>query len=80
MDRELRNDLIAGALMALVFVGVYFIWVNSPTFHQEQADQRQHAVEFLRQHQWDMLPSDIEAVMKAYGIKPEDIAPINLMP
>ncbi len=78
MNKELRNDLIAGLVVALVFVGAYFIWINSPTVTEERAYQRQHAAEFLRLHQWDMITPDIQAVMKAYNISPEEIVPLDL--
>ncbi len=78
IDKELKNDLIMGLLIALLFVGAYFLWDNSPTMKQERYRQRQHAIEFLRLHQWDMLPSDVQVVMDKYNILLEEITPLKL--
>lgn len=78
IDRELKSDLIMGFLIALIFVAAYFLWDNSPTVKQERYRQRQHAIEFLRLHQWDMLTTDIQAIMDKYNISLEEIIPLKL--
>lgn len=78
MDKELRNDLIAGVIFAIALVPGYFIWANSPTVQQEKTNQRQHAIEFLRLHQWDMHQDDIKEIMKVFHITWSELSPPSL--
>lgn len=73
-----KECLIIGAIVAVLFLGAVIWWQHSPTFIEEKAYQRRQAVAFLRQHQWDMLPYDVVAVMKAYNISLEEIKPFDL--
>ncbi len=77
MNKELRNDLIAGVVMAILLTPGYFVWAHSPTVTAEKEYQRQHAIEFLIQHRWGMLPEDVAKVMEVYSIREDDIKPFQ---
>ncbi len=74
-----KQDLMVLSMVALVFALAVICWTHSPTFYAEKADQRQHAIEFLKQHQGEMLPDDIDKALEAYGINRADIAPPKVL-
>ena len=75
-----RQDLLVVAGVIFVFAMSAVWWVNSPGYKAEQAYQRQHAVKFLIQHRYGMLPQDIQEVMDKFQIAPFEIAIPPLMP
>lgn len=71
--KELKHDIIAGFCVALVFASVFLWWPHTDLVREEKAAQRQHAVEFLRDHRFEMDPMQVKDVQKFYGINDEEI-------
>ncbi len=69
------EDLIVLSIVAFIFIGTFIYWINSPIYHTEKAYQRKHAVEFLKQHQWDMDSREINQVLQYYHINLYEIIP-----
>ena len=75
-----KMDIAVMGIVCVIFALATIYWVNSPGYHAEIDYQRQHAIEFLRENQNDMAHQDRDAVMEHYGITPEEISPIFLLP
>lgn len=73
-----NKDAIAMGLVIVVFALAFVYYEHSPGYYAEKAYQRQHAIDFLQRHQWEMLPEDVAKVMAEYNISPNDIiSPLN---
>ncbi len=67
------TDIKVFSAIALLFALVVIYWVHSPGYYAEKDYQRQHAIDFLRLHQWDMRMEDVRSVMQEYHITETEI-------
>ena len=68
-----KMDVAVMGIVCVIFALTAFYWVNSLGYRDEINNQRQHAIEFLQQHQFDMAIVERNQVMDKYGITFEDL-------
>ncbi len=75
-----KTDIKVFSGIAVLFALTVVWWIHSPLYAFEKDSQRQQAIAFLLQHQWEMSAENVQEVMQVYKITWDEIkSPLELI-
>lgn len=62
----------------VVFIAIYFLWLQSPMYKEEKARARE-VVNIATRNYWFIPPDVLEDYLKEVGLSDNDVNPISII-